>query len=67
MLIEPLPNTHVDGDHARQVLQSAIDEYGLAGQLHVEVEIVEQLTPEQGAKFKRFVSKIKKHSHQPEA
>jgi hypothetical protein len=35
-----------------------VKDYGLDGQLQVEVQVVDKLEPENGDKFKRVVSKV---------
>jgi hypothetical protein len=56
--VEPLPGRELDRERASQVIQEQVKEFGLDGQLKVEVEVVDKLAPEGGDKFKRVVSKV---------
>jgi len=57
VLIEPLPGVGVDLEQAEQAIREQLDQFGLDHQLQIDVDLVERLTPEKGAKFKRFVNK----------
>jgi phenylacetate-CoA ligase len=58
ILIEPLPNVALDRDSANAVMRKHLHDYGLDGQLQVELEVVDRLAAEGGNKFKRVVSKV---------
>jgi phenylacetate-coenzyme A ligase PaaK-like adenylate-forming protein len=58
VLIEPLNNGNFDRERANHVVAKQLELYGLNHQVHVKLEVVEQLAPDGYAKFKRVVSKI---------
>jgi phenylacetate-coenzyme A ligase PaaK-like adenylate-forming protein len=57
--VEPLAGVPFDRDRAILAIEEQLDEFGLNHHVHVEVEVVDRLTPEQDSKFKRFVSHVK--------
>ncbi|HEX4413407.1 MAG TPA: hypothetical protein VH107_07235 [Lacipirellulaceae bacterium] len=58
--LEPLPGKKVDAVRAKQALDEELNKYDLRGKLHVDVEIVDRLAPNNDHKFKRIVCKVKK-------
>ncbi len=44
----------------RRLIQEQLEEYDLGQRLQIEIEVVERLAPEDGNKFKRVVSKVKR-------
>lgn len=56
--VEPLPGRTLDHEKATRIIKEQVHEYGLDGQLQVEVQVVDKLEPENGDKFKRVVSKV---------
>jgi phenylacetate-coenzyme A ligase PaaK-like adenylate-forming protein len=62
--VESLPDARFDSDQANHAIQEQLDEVGFDHPLHIEFELVDRLTPEKGAKFKRFVSQSPKEEPQ---
>jgi phenylacetate-CoA ligase len=62
--IEPLPGAQLDRERANRVLAEHLKEYGLDTRLSVEIEVVQQLEPENGDKFKRVISKVPEPQNQ---
>jgi phenylacetate-coenzyme A ligase PaaK-like adenylate-forming protein len=55
--VEPLPAGKADTASAKRAIEEHLAEFGFDHQLHIDVETVDRLAPEKGAKFKRFVNK----------
>lgn len=57
--VEPLPGASPGDEHVGQIVRKQLEDYGLGGQLNVNVETAERLVPEDGKKFERAISKVK--------
>jgi phenylacetate-CoA ligase len=59
ILVEPLPGATLNQEHALQALLENLDDSRLRN-LHIELEVVGRLAPEEGKKFKRVVRNVER-------
>jgi phenylacetate-CoA ligase len=56
--VEPLSGATADTAHVKQAIEEQIAEFGFNHELQIDVQTVDRLAPENGAKFKRYVNHL---------
>jgi phenylacetate-coenzyme A ligase PaaK-like adenylate-forming protein len=56
--IESIPGEELNRERALEIVRKQLEDYGLAEEVQVTVEVVDRLVPEGGNKFKRSVTKV---------